>query len=94
MIIVLGKILTKLLKRRLVSFGEGNCVFYEEQAGYRIDYSPIDIFILLSVCAEIDYIGKKAGYIVYSLISLKLSTAYSISFFILFSLRMALEGKS
>ncbi len=74
-----GKIFTKVLNWRLVSYVELN-MFYEEQAGYRSGYSTIDnIFILQSVVQK--YITKqKEGCIVYLLIFLKLLTVFSIIF--------------
>uniref|UniRef100_A0A672KW72 Reverse transcriptase domain-containing protein n=1 Tax=Sinocyclocheilus grahami TaxID=75366 RepID=A0A672KW72_SINGR len=57
---VFGKIFTKVLNRRLVSYVEVNNMFYEEQAGYRSDYSTIEnIFILQSVVLK--YITKQKG---------------------------------
>ncbi len=74
-----GKICTKVLNWRLLSYVELNNMFYEEQAGYRSGYSTIDnIFILQSVVQK--FISKQKGCILYLLISLKVLTAFRIVF--------------
>ena len=57
---VTSKVFTKVLNNRLVKWAEEENVYYEEQAGFRKEYSTIDQILSLYTIAN-KYISKKKG---------------------------------